>query len=40
VNETAGDGLMRGHGEHQLKNVAQPVRVFRLVPAGIYTRVE
>ena len=27
-------------GEHQLKNVAQPVRVYRLVPAGIYARVE
>jgi class 3 adenylate cyclase/HAMP domain-containing protein len=26
-------------GEHQLKNVAQPVRVYRLVPAGIYARV-
>jgi class 3 adenylate cyclase len=42
--ETA--GRIRDHyvledtGEHQLKNVAQPVRVFRLVPAGIYTRVE
>jgi class 3 adenylate cyclase/HAMP domain-containing protein len=27
-------------GEHQLKNVAQPVRVYRLVPAGIYARIE
>jgi class 3 adenylate cyclase/HAMP domain-containing protein len=27
-------------GEHELKNVAQPVRVYRLVPAGIYARVE
>ena len=27
-------------GEHQLKNVAQPVRVFRLVPPGVYARVE
>jgi class 3 adenylate cyclase len=27
-------------GEHQLKNVSQPVRVYRLVPAGIYARVE
>ncbi|MBI4013507.1 MAG: HAMP domain-containing protein [Candidatus Rokubacteria bacterium] len=36
---------IRGHyvledvGEHQLKNVSQPVRVYRLVPAGIYTSV-
>src|SRR2546427_10479876 len=27
-------------GEHQLKNVAQPVRVFRLVAPGVYARVE
>ncbi len=27
-------------GAHRLKNVAQPVRVYRLVPAGIYARVE
>jgi class 3 adenylate cyclase/HAMP domain-containing protein len=32
--------VLEDTGEHQLKNVAQPVRVFRLVPAGIYTRVE
>jgi class 3 adenylate cyclase len=37
---------IRGHyvledtGEHQLKNVAQPVRVYRLVPAGIYRAVQ
>jgi class 3 adenylate cyclase/HAMP domain-containing protein len=37
---------VRGHhvledaGEHSLKNVAAPVRVYRLVPAGVYTRVE
>jgi class 3 adenylate cyclase/HAMP domain-containing protein len=36
---------IRGHyvledtGEHQLKNVSQPVRVYRLVPAGIYKSV-
>ena len=30
----------RGHREHPLKNVAQPVRIYRLVPAGIYARVE
>jgi class 3 adenylate cyclase/HAMP domain-containing protein len=27
-------------GEHPLKNVAQPVRIYRLVPAGIYSRIE
>jgi class 3 adenylate cyclase len=27
-------------GEHQLKNVSAPVRVYRLVPAGVYSRVE
>jgi class 3 adenylate cyclase/HAMP domain-containing protein len=30
----------RTPGEHQLKNVARPVRVYRLVPAGVYTRIE
>ena len=36
---------IRGHyvledvGEHQLKNVSQPVRVYRLVPAGVYKSV-
>ncbi len=32
--------VLEDAGEHQLKNVAQPVRVYRLVPAGIYARVE
>ena len=32
--------VLEDTGEHQLKNVAQPVRVYRLVPAGIYSRVE
>ena len=32
--------VLEDTGEHQLKNVAQPVRVYRLVPAGVYTRVE
>jgi class 3 adenylate cyclase/HAMP domain-containing protein len=32
--------VLEDTGEHQLKNVAQPVRVYRLVPAGIYTRIE
>ena len=32
--------VLEDTGEHQLKNVAQPVRVYRLVPAGIYARVE
>jgi len=34
-----GHYVLEDTGEHQLKNVAQPVRVFRLVPAGIYTQV-
>jgi hypothetical protein len=29
-----------GHREHQLKNVLQPMRVYRLVPAGIYRVVD
>jgi class 3 adenylate cyclase len=32
--------VLEDTGEHQLKNVAQPVRVYRLVPAGVYTRIE
>jgi class 3 adenylate cyclase len=32
--------VLEDAGEHRLKNVAQPVRVYRLVPAGIYVRVE
>jgi class 3 adenylate cyclase/HAMP domain-containing protein len=32
--------VLEDAGEHQLKNVALPVRVYRLVPAGIYARVE
>ena len=35
-----GHYVLEDTGEHQLKNVAQPVRVYRLVPAGIYTRIE
>jgi class 3 adenylate cyclase/HAMP domain-containing protein len=37
---------IRGHyvlqdtGEHQLKNVSQPVRVYHLVPAGVYRTVD
>jgi class 3 adenylate cyclase len=31
-----GHYVLEDTGEHQLKNVAQPVRVYRLVPAGIY----
>ncbi len=34
-----GHYVLEDTGEHQLKNVSQPVRVFRLVPAGIYTSV-
>jgi class 3 adenylate cyclase len=35
-----GHYVLEDTGEHQLKNVAQPVRVYRLVPAGIYMRIE
>ena len=31
--------VLEDTGEHQLKNVSQPVRVYRLVPAGIYKSV-
>ncbi len=32
--------VLEDTGEHPLKNVAQPVRIYRLVPAGIYARIE
>ncbi len=32
--------VLQDAGEHQLKNVSQPVRVFRLVPPGVYMTVE
>jgi class 3 adenylate cyclase len=32
--------VLEDMGEHQLKNVAQPVRVFRLVLPGVYSKVE
>ncbi len=35
-----GHYVLEDTGEHRLKNIASPVRVYRLVPAGIYTRVE
>jgi class 3 adenylate cyclase len=31
--------VLEDTGEHQLKNVAAPVRVYRLVPAGVYRQV-
>jgi class 3 adenylate cyclase len=31
--------VLEDTGEHQLKNVANPVRVYRLVPAGVYRQV-
>ncbi len=34
-----GQYVLEDTGEHQLKNVSGPVRVFRLVPPGIYTKV-
>ena len=35
-----GQYVLEDTGEHPLKNVAQPVRIYRLVPAGIYARIE
>jgi class 3 adenylate cyclase len=32
--------VLEDTGEHLLKNVAQPVRIYRLVPASIYSRIE
>jgi class 3 adenylate cyclase/HAMP domain-containing protein len=32
--------VLQNTGEHQLKNVSQPVRVFRLVPPGVYEKIE
>jgi class 3 adenylate cyclase len=32
--------VLEDMGEHQLKNVGQPVRVFRLVPPGVYSKIE
>jgi len=32
--------VLEDTGEHQLKNVGQPVRVFRLVPPGVYSKIE
>jgi class 3 adenylate cyclase/HAMP domain-containing protein len=32
--------VLQDAGEHQLKNVSQPVRVYRLVPAGVYRTVD
>jgi class 3 adenylate cyclase/HAMP domain-containing protein len=34
-----GHYVLEDTGEHQLKNVSQPVRVYRLVPAGVYRSV-
>lgn len=31
--------VLEDSGEHRLKNVSEPVRVFRLVPPGMYARV-
>jgi class 3 adenylate cyclase len=31
--------VLEDTGEHQLKNVSEPVRVFRLVPPGVYMKV-
>jgi class 3 adenylate cyclase len=32
--------VLQDAGEHQLKNVSQPVRVFHLVPPGVYAKIE
>ena len=32
--------VLEDAGEHRLKNVSEPVRVFRLVPPGVYIKVE
>jgi class 3 adenylate cyclase/HAMP domain-containing protein len=32
--------VLQDAGEHQLKNVSQPVHVYRLVPPGVYMKVE
>ena len=32
--------VLQDAGEHQLKNVSQPVHVYRLVPPGLYSKVE
>jgi class 3 adenylate cyclase len=41
--ETAGrvkdHHVLEDTGEHRLKNVSEPVRIFRLVPPGMYTKV-
>jgi len=34
-----GHYVLEDTGEHRLKNVSEPVRVFRLVPPGVYTKV-
>ncbi|MCI0370058.1 MAG: HAMP domain-containing protein [candidate division NC10 bacterium] len=34
-----GHYVLEDTGEHQLKNVSEPVRVFRLVPPGVYLKV-
>jgi class 3 adenylate cyclase/HAMP domain-containing protein len=31
--------VLQDTGEHQLKNISQPVRVFRLVPPGVYEKI-
>jgi class 3 adenylate cyclase len=31
--------VLQDTGDHQLKNVSQPVRVFRLVPPGVYEKI-
>jgi class 3 adenylate cyclase/HAMP domain-containing protein len=32
--------VLQDVGEHSLKNVSQPVRVYRLVPPGLYSKIE
>jgi class 3 adenylate cyclase/HAMP domain-containing protein len=35
-----GQYVLEDTGEHTLKNVSQPIRVFRLVPAGVYKSIQ
>ncbi|MGH7360371.1 MAG: adenylate/guanylate cyclase domain-containing protein, partial [Candidatus Methylomirabilales bacterium] len=39
AERTKGHYVLEDTGEHQLKNVSEPVRVFRLVPPGVYMKV-
>ncbi len=40
VERIKGHYVLQDTGQHQLKNVSQPVQVYRLVPAGVYRTVD